>query len=188
MVKNALKFTDRGHIKIKVLYDRAAQTLQVHVCDTGAGISSEELPHLFKQFGKLHRTADQNSDGIGLGLLIVKQIIERSEGSISIWSDGVGCGSTVAFSMPMKNNRAASESLASKNKIPGLATTREAQNIDIAFDRNSDSAQPSVILIEGRSYYEQSLALSNYGNESRSADEICDASSSSDRGLDQSAS
>jgi len=42
------------------------------VKDTGIGINREEIPNLFKKFGKLHRTAEMNSTGIGLGLLIVK--------------------------------------------------------------------------------------------------------------------
>ena len=47
-------------------------TLVMHIEDTGAGIAAEDLPKLFKQFGKLQRTAQMNNDGIGLGLTIVK--------------------------------------------------------------------------------------------------------------------
>ena len=44
----------------------------VHVKDSGVGIEAEDIPKLFSKFGKLHRTADINSEGIGLGLTIVK--------------------------------------------------------------------------------------------------------------------
>ena len=54
--------------------------------DTGAGIAQEDIPKLFNRFGKLHRTAEMNSEGIGLGLTIVKQIIEKSGGTIGVWS------------------------------------------------------------------------------------------------------
>jgi len=47
------------------------QYLVVHVNDTGVGISAEDLPKLFNKFGKLQRTAEMNSEGIGLGLTIV---------------------------------------------------------------------------------------------------------------------
>ena len=70
--------------------------------DTGVGIASEDLPKLFNRFGKLQRTAQMNSEGIGLGLNIVKQIIELSGGSISVHSDGLDHGSTFTFSMKMK--------------------------------------------------------------------------------------
>ena len=72
--------------------------------DTGVGIASEDLPKLFNRFGKLQRTAQMNSEGIGLGLNIVKQIIELSSGEISVHSDGLGKGSTFTFSMKMKEN------------------------------------------------------------------------------------
>ena len=72
LVKNSLKFTQKGCIEIQVRYHKWDSTLEVSVKDTGAGIAAEDIPHLFQKFGKLHRTADQNSQGIGLGLLIVK--------------------------------------------------------------------------------------------------------------------
>ena len=50
----------------------------VHIEDTGVGIAKEDIPKLFTRFGKLHRTAELNSAGIGLGLMIVKQIVESS--------------------------------------------------------------------------------------------------------------
>lgn len=72
-----------------------------HIKDTGAGIAPGDVPRLFTRFGKLHRTADLNHEGIGLGLSIVKQIVEQSGGSISVHSDGPGQGSLFCFSMKM---------------------------------------------------------------------------------------
>ena len=59
-------------------YDYINQQLIVQVRDTGTGIASEDLTKLFSRFGKLHRTANLNHEGIGLGLTIVKQIVEQS--------------------------------------------------------------------------------------------------------------
>ena len=73
--------------------------LIVYVIDTGAGIAEEDFPKLFTRFGKLNRTAHQNNEGIGLGLTIVKQIVEASGGDICFHSDGPGLGSTFCFSM-----------------------------------------------------------------------------------------
>ena len=71
LVKNAKKFTRQGKIEIVASYDVDKQDLMIHVNDTGVGISAEDLPKLFTRFGKLHRTSQMNSDGIGLGLTIV---------------------------------------------------------------------------------------------------------------------
>ena len=73
----------------------------MHIIDTGAGIDKKDFPILFSRFGKLHRTADLNHEGIGLGLTIVKQIVEKTGGMIQAESAGVGLGSTFIFSMQM---------------------------------------------------------------------------------------
>ena len=102
LVKNALKFTPRGKIEIEICYLVAKQMLIIHVKDTGSGIASEDFPKLFTRFGKLQRTAAMNSEGIGLGLTIVKQIVELSGGSIGVHSDGPGLGSVFGFTMQME--------------------------------------------------------------------------------------
>ena len=50
--------------------------------DSGAGIEKEDLEKLFSRFGKLQRTASMNSEGVGLGLTIVKQVVEANHGQI----------------------------------------------------------------------------------------------------------
>ena len=66
------------------------------------GIEAEDMKQLFSQFGRLHRTAEMNHDGIGLGLTIVKQIVEAGGGTVSVQSDGAGNGSSFTFYMVMK--------------------------------------------------------------------------------------
>ena len=60
------------------------------------------MPALFTKFGKLQRTAAMNSDGIGLGLTICKQIVEQAGGSIAAYSEGTNKGSTFKFSMNLE--------------------------------------------------------------------------------------
>ena len=72
LIKNALKFTKDGLVEVIADYNRLSNTLMVKIRDTGLGIAQEDFPKLFTRFGKLHRTAEINSDGIGLGLTIVK--------------------------------------------------------------------------------------------------------------------
>lgn len=101
LVKNALKFTKRGYIRILVGYDETRELLKVQVCDSGAGVALEEIPQLCYKFGKLFRTAEMNHDGIGLGLMISKAIIEKNGGQLDIFSKGVNQGSVFTFSMKM---------------------------------------------------------------------------------------
>ena len=101
LVKNAIKFTSKGSIEIKTSYDVTNQLLIVHVEDTGVGIASADLSKLFSKFGKLHRSADINNEGIGLGLTIVKQIVEAGSCQVVAESEGEGKGSCFIFSMRM---------------------------------------------------------------------------------------
>lgn len=70
LVKNALKFCLDGHICIFMAFDASKEMLLVKVADNGKGIKHEEKEKLFCMFGKLKRTAEQNSEGIGMGLMI----------------------------------------------------------------------------------------------------------------------
>ena len=70
LVKNAMKFTKPGYVKILTAYDQQSQLLKLHVIDNGKGIVQKDIAKLFKMFGKLRRTASINSEGIGMGWMI----------------------------------------------------------------------------------------------------------------------
>ena len=101
MIKNAIKFTRRGFVRVLVGYDDEECLLKVQVCDSGAGIAPEEIPQLCYKFGKLFRTAEMNHEGIGLGLMISKALVEKNGGKLDIFSKGINQGSTFTFSMKM---------------------------------------------------------------------------------------
>ena len=73
----------------------------VDVKDTGAGIAPGDFSKLFTRWGKLHRTSAQNSEGLGLGLTIVEQIVKLNNGTIKALSEGVGKGSCFTFTMQL---------------------------------------------------------------------------------------
>ena len=102
LIKNALKFTQQfGRVTILPYYDSYTEMLTVDVRDSGVGIAKEDFPRLFTRFGKLHRTAAMNSEGIGLGLTIVKHIVQKSGGRVKVFSKGVKKGACFTFSMKM---------------------------------------------------------------------------------------
>lgn len=96
---NALKFTQNGSVHIKVRID--GDYLQIAVQDSGVGISEENQSKLFKMFGFLEETQAQNKNGVGLGLVISKQIVEQFQGDIWLESE-VGVGSTFTFKFKLE--------------------------------------------------------------------------------------
>lgn len=76
--------------------------LRVSVSDTGQGISAEDKEKLFKAFTKLQQKDEGvNQEGVGMGLSICKNIVEKSDGFIEVFSEGEGKGSTFIFGVRM---------------------------------------------------------------------------------------
>ena len=98
--------------------------------DTGVGIAAEDMEKLFNRFGKLQRTAKMNCEGIGLGLTIVKQIVELTGGEVYVESSGVGRGSTFGFRMPM---RAVRVDESSHHEPKSKVMTEQTDSIDPPF-------------------------------------------------------
>ena len=97
LLSNALKFTSssgRINITVTLLNDK----LEVQVQDSGIGISEDDQEKLFKMFGFLKSTQQMNTQGIGLGLYICKQIVEEFDGKINVKSVPQ-MGSTFTFFM-----------------------------------------------------------------------------------------
>ena len=82
-------------------FDELNDLLTVHIIDTGKGIKAEEIEFLFTKFGKLQRTAEMNSEGIGMGLMICQNLVGLNHGTILVHSDGENKGARFTFTMKM---------------------------------------------------------------------------------------
>lgn len=96
LLGNSLKFTFHGHIKVTIDYDSHNDILITMVRDTGIGIKDQEMPKLFKLFGKLESSSSLNPQGVGFGLAVCKRLTESLGGYISVTSK-YGFGSTFTF-------------------------------------------------------------------------------------------
>jgi signal transduction histidine kinase len=94
LLSNALKFTPRGG-RISVEITREDESLALKVSDTGKGIPAGELPHLFEHFHAGDRSTTRTEGGLGLGLSIVRYIVEAHEGTVRAESAGPGHGATL---------------------------------------------------------------------------------------------
>lgn len=101
---NAVKYTGQGKITLGITGNQ--QVVQCYVRDTGPGIPSEDLPHLFQKFYRVDNSATRTIGGTGLGLFICRKIIELYGGQIWAESD-MGKGSTFYFNLPRLDNQRA---------------------------------------------------------------------------------
>ena len=98
LLGNAVKFTFSGSINVGVTYLSESDLIVTEVTDTGIGIKHEDLPKLFKLFGKLDSSSSHNTQGVGLGLSICKRLSESLGGYIKVDSTE-GVGSTFTFAI-----------------------------------------------------------------------------------------
>ena len=100
LLQNAVKYTDRGSITVRVAPLPSTDSVTVEVKDTGMGISEHHLTSIFEPFMQAHKTSSENSrGGIGLGLSIVKKHLEQVKGTIDVESE-LGKGSTFRVVLP----------------------------------------------------------------------------------------
>jgi PAS domain S-box-containing protein len=122
LLSNAVKFTPRGgHIEIQLLRDESS--VQIIVTDNGKGIKPEFLPHAFDRFTQADSSTTRMFGGLGMGLAIVKSIIEMHGGTVEAFSKGEGTGATFKVSLPItdgKQNRLAGR--AEAESLPGLSS------------------------------------------------------------------
>lgn len=94
LVDNSLKYTPSGSVNLSLGFDRSRHVFIFKIADTGVGIPSETLPHLFQKFSRAQNANRTNIRGTGLGLYVAKQMIEAHHGTIAAASPGEGKGST----------------------------------------------------------------------------------------------
>lgn len=101
LVSNAVKFTDPGG-SICVSVRQESGSLVVEVRDTGWGIAPEFLPYVFDRFRQADGRVSRSAGGLGLGLAIVRHLVEMHGGRVTAQSAGLGLGSTFSVALPVK--------------------------------------------------------------------------------------
>jgi histidine kinase len=100
LVGNALQYTPAGGA-VTITAENHTSELHIIIRDTGLGIPTEHLPHLFTRFYRVDKSRSRAGGGSGIGLTIVKHLIEAHGGRVWVESRGTGQGSTFGFSLPV---------------------------------------------------------------------------------------
>ncbi|MEM0993837.1 MAG: hybrid sensor histidine kinase/response regulator transcription factor, partial [Bacteroidota bacterium] len=158
LLSNAIKFTPESG-KITLHLTHKAQTFQIGIKDNGVGIATAELPHIFDRFYQVDNTASQQGKGTGIGLALVKELVELMEGAIEVES----CpkeGTTFRIHFPIRTN--ANEQLTTFQKwtIDQSIVEQAAQAVTMPTED-----APSLLIVEDNSdvvHYIQSVLQSSY--------------------------
>jgi signal transduction histidine kinase/ActR/RegA family two-component response regulator len=100
LLSNAIKFTAREG-RVQVVLERVSSHIEIAVADTGVGIKPEFLPHVFDRFRQEKASRTRSAVGLGLGLSIVKHLVELHGGSVHAISAGEGQGATFTVCLPL---------------------------------------------------------------------------------------
>jgi two-component system, chemotaxis family, CheB/CheR fusion protein len=136
LLNNASKYTDAGG-EICVDVERTDTDAVIHVSDCGAGLAADMIPRIFDLFSQADRTLDRAKGGLGLGLTIVRQLVELHGGSVEASSPGLGMGSRFTVRLPLLARapavRRAREAAAAPIAGPGRRILVVDDNVDGAM-------------------------------------------------------
>lgn len=145
LLSNALKFTVENET-IEVKIETTNEVVEVSIKDDGQGISPETLPTIFNQFRQGEAGTSRDSSGLGLGLSIVKILVEKHQGAVRVKSDGIGKGSTFTVTLPLCGS---DEAVAAEIKNSASNEDRLLDGIKILMvEDDPDSREVLQLLLE----------------------------------------
>ena len=152
LLSNAVKFTPKGG-QVQVRLERINSSIEITVSDTGIGIAPDFIPHIFERFRQADARSTRQHVGLGLGLAIVRNLVDLHGGSVSVFSGGPGTGATFRVRLPVmivhpeplpeKRIHPRHEGAAAVARLPDLSGTHV-----LAVDDEPDSLALLVDILE----------------------------------------
>src|SRR5262245_934880 len=145
LLSNGIKFTPEGG-RVELQMDSDANRIRIKVSDTGRGIEPEFLPFVFDLFRQADSSSTRRYGGLGLGLSLVKHLVELHGGTITAASEGAGCGATFIVTLPRRHPEfiapppamAPSEARTGGAIIPGAALSLEGVSVLVVDDQEEE--------------------------------------------------
>ena len=148
MLNNAAKYTpEGGQISLAVLPQ--ASSVDVRVRDNGIGIAPALLPHVFDLFVQADQSLERPQGGLGIGLTLVRRIVEQHGGQVAAFSAGQGQGSEISFSLPLRQEPRVEA--ARSGPKDSRSTVTLGRRI-LVVDDNRDAAESMAILLRMRKH------------------------------------
>jgi PAS domain S-box-containing protein len=141
LLQNSAKFTPRGG-SATVSVSKESRTARIVVRDTGIGVEPKDLPRMFEPFAQAENTLARTFGGLGLGLALVKGLVELHGGAVSGRSDGVGRGAEFEIALPL------APSLTPHSEQPNQRAAAPVSRLVVVIEDNVDAAQTLADLLE----------------------------------------
>lgn len=142
LLNNACKFTDAGG-SITICAEHSDRQATVVVKDTGIGIAPDKLERIFEMFEQVDKSLERTHGGLGIGLTLVKRLVQLHGGAVAVKSDGIGKGSEFIVTLPVHSETP---------PTPAPRPTRAASNADsrriLVTDDNRDAANSLALLLK----------------------------------------
>ena len=143
LLNNASKFTDKGG-QIWLTVEREGKQAVIRVRDNGIGIAADQLPRIFEMFVQIDTSLERSVSGLGIGLTLVKTLVEMHDGTVEVHSAGVGQGSELVVRLPIVVEPPKPPPPEPTVSEPTTMITRRI----LVVDDNRDSAESLAMLLK----------------------------------------
>lgn len=149
LLNNAAKYTEHGG-EIRLTAERSGDTAVIRVRDDGVGIAPDLLPRIFDLFVQGERSLDRSKGGLGIGLRMVKRLVELHEGTVEAHSEGVGLGSELVVRVPVLRGEPGQggTGAAGQGSDPGAVPAGRKGLRVLVVEDNEDAAQMLTDLLK----------------------------------------
>jgi len=142
LLSNASKYSDPGG-EIRVVVRRSAQSASVSVQDRGIGIPPDMQSRIFEMFTQVPGSTQRAQGGLGIGLTLVRRLVEMHRGKVEVHSDGIGRGSEFVVELPLLHETGTAKPMETKVRPPATA----ARHRILVVDDNRDAAESLAMLL-----------------------------------------
>ncbi len=140
LLTNAAKYTDpEGQIQLSMDEDLERQQAVITVTDNGIGIAPELRPQIFDLFVQGERALDRSQGGLGIGLSLVRRLVDMHQGTVAAFSDGPGCGARFELRLPLLADEI--------GDAPPVAASTAAPRRILVVDDNADAAASLAMIL-----------------------------------------
>ncbi len=153
LLNNAIKYTGDGGL-ITVTLEKMGRTGRIRVKDNGVGLEPEQIESLFEMFAQKNATLDRSGGGMGLGLHLVRKLVDFHSGRVIGRSEGLGKGSEFIVELPLSSRRSAADRT---GPVPRLPRRSKVKRIVVVEDID-DARNMLVALLEADNYQVSSAA------------------------------